>query len=96
MGMSLEEASKIKNTDIAKELALPPVKLHCSSQLHHTSFHSALFSLTDTVGFNVVLAEDAIRSAIRDYRKKQLSVADAPSGTLFTNAATSAQAQPAT
>ena len=30
-GLSLEEAGKIKNTEIAKELALPPVKLHCSS-----------------------------------------------------------------
>jgi len=63
-GLSLEDAGRIKNTDIAKELCLPPVKLHCS-----------------------MLAEDAIRSAIRDYRKKQQSVADAPSGTLFTNSA---------
>jgi hypothetical protein len=31
MGLSLDEAGKIKNTEIAKELALPPVKLHCSS-----------------------------------------------------------------
>jgi NifU-like protein involved in Fe-S cluster formation len=31
-GMSLEEAGKIKNTEIAKELSLPPVKLHCSSK----------------------------------------------------------------
>lgn len=31
MGLSLEEAGKIKNTEIAKELCLPPVKLHCSS-----------------------------------------------------------------
>jgi len=70
-GLSLEDAGRIKNTDIAKELSLPPVKLHCS-----------------------MLAEDAIRSAIRDYRKKQQSVADAPSGTLFTNTA-SASAAPA-
>jgi len=48
MGLSLEEAGKIKNTDIAKELCLPPVKLHCS-----------------------MLAEDAIRSAIRDYHSKR-------------------------
>jgi len=48
MGLSLEEAEKIKNTEIAKELCLPPVKLHCS-----------------------MLAEDAIRSAIRDYRTKR-------------------------
>ena len=47
-GLSLEEAGKIKNTEIAKELCLPPVKLHCS-----------------------MLAEDAIRSAIRDYKSKR-------------------------
>lgn len=46
-GMSIEEAGKIKNTTIAKELSLPPVKLHCS-----------------------MLAEDAIKSAIKDYQKK--------------------------
>jgi len=46
-GKSLEEAGKIKNTDIAEELALPPVKIHCS-----------------------VLAEDAIKAAIEDYRGK--------------------------
>ncbi|TGZ84472.1 iron sulfur cluster assembly protein 1, mitochondrial [Ascodesmis nigricans] len=46
-GMSLEDAGKIKNTEIAKELCLPPVKLHCS-----------------------MLAEDAIKSAIRDYQSK--------------------------
>ncbi|KAF5321113.1 hypothetical protein D9619_000835 [Psilocybe cf. subviscida] len=51
MGLSLEEAGKIKNTEIAKELCLPPVKLHCS-----------------------MLAEDAIRSAIRDYRSKRANV----------------------
>ncbi|KAJ3575161.1 hypothetical protein NP233_g1271 [Leucocoprinus birnbaumii] len=47
-GLSLDEAGKIKNTEIAKELCLPPVKLHCS-----------------------MLAEDAIRSAIRDYHSKR-------------------------
>ena len=47
-GMSLNDAELIKNTEIAKELSLPPVKLHCS-----------------------MLAEDAIQSAIRDYKKKQ-------------------------
>ncbi|MGC4068713.1 MAG: Fe-S cluster assembly scaffold IscU [Polyangiaceae bacterium] len=47
-GKSLTEASSIKNRDIAEELNLPPVKLHCS-----------------------VLAEDAIRRAIEDYRRKQ-------------------------
>jgi len=46
-GKSLEEAGRISNTDIAKELALPPVKIHCS-----------------------VLAEDAIKAAIEDYKKK--------------------------
>jgi len=47
-GRTLEEAEKIKNTDIVQELDLPPVKIHCS-----------------------VLAEDAIKSAIDDFRKKQ-------------------------
>ena len=47
-GKTLDEALEIRNTDIAAELALPPVKVHCS-----------------------VLAEDAIRAAIRDYSEKQ-------------------------
>ncbi len=47
-GKSLEEAAEIKNTEIAHELELPPVKIHCS-----------------------VLAEDAIKAAITDYREKQ-------------------------
>ena len=47
-GKSLEEAAKIKNTEIAQELELPPVKIHCS-----------------------VLAEDAIKAAIDDYKAKQ-------------------------
>lgn len=46
-GKSLDEAQQIKNTDIAQELALPPVKIHCS-----------------------ILAEDAIKAAIADYRQK--------------------------
>lgn len=46
-GKTLEEAAQIKNTEIAEELALPPVKIHCS-----------------------VLAEDAIKAAVEDYRKK--------------------------
>ncbi len=46
-GKTLDEATTIKNSDIAEELALPPVKVHCS-----------------------VLAEDAIRAAIDDYRNK--------------------------
>jgi nitrogen fixation NifU-like protein len=45
---TLDEALQIKNTDIAEELALPPVKVHCS-----------------------VLAEDAIKAAIDDYKSKQ-------------------------
>ncbi|KAK9467875.1 NifU-like N terminal domain-containing protein [Lipomyces arxii] len=47
-GMSLDEAGKVKNTTIARELSLPPVKLHCS-----------------------MLAEDAIKSAIKDYKTKR-------------------------
>ena len=47
-GKTLDEALTIKNADIAEELALPPVKIHCS-----------------------VLAEDAIKAAITDYRSKQ-------------------------
>ena len=47
-GQTVEEVEKIKNSDIAEELALPPVKIHCS-----------------------VLAEDAIKSAIADYKGKQ-------------------------
>ena len=46
-GKTIDEAGTIKNTDIAKHLALPPVKIHCS-----------------------VLAEDAIKAAIADYRAK--------------------------
>jgi len=47
-GKSVDDAMKIKNTDIAKELSLPPVKLHCS-----------------------MLAEDAIRAALHDYKTKK-------------------------
>ena len=46
-GRTLEEAGTIKNTEIAQELALPPVKIHCS-----------------------VLAEDAIKAAIKNYKEK--------------------------
>ena len=46
-GKSLDEADSIKNSDIAEELALPPVKIHCS-----------------------ILAEDAIKAALADYRSK--------------------------
>jgi nitrogen fixation NifU-like protein len=47
-GKSLDDAAAIQNTQIAEELALPPVKIHCS-----------------------ILAEDAIKAALQDYRKKQ-------------------------
>ena len=47
---TIDEASMIQNTEIVKELSLPPVKIHCS-----------------------VLAEDAIKSAIKDYQDKQKS-----------------------
>lgn len=47
-GKSVEEADQIKNTQIAEELALPPVKIHCS-----------------------ILAEDAIKKALQDYKDKQ-------------------------
>ena len=46
-GMTLDQAGSIKNSDIAEELALPPVKIHCS-----------------------ILAEDAIKAAVNDYRNK--------------------------
>jgi len=46
-GMHIDQASKLKNSEIAEELALPPVKIHCS-----------------------ILAEDAIKAAVDDYRKK--------------------------
>ena len=48
-GKTLEQAGEIKNTQIAEELALPPVKIHCS-----------------------ILAEDAIKAAIEDYKRKHL------------------------
>ena len=47
-GKKLDEAASIKNTEIAQELSLPPVKIHCS-----------------------VLAEDAIKAAVQNYREKQ-------------------------
>ena len=49
-GKTVNEASTIQNTEIVKELSLPPVKIHCS-----------------------VLAEDAIKAAIKDYQSKQIS-----------------------
>jgi iron-sulfur cluster assembly enzyme ISCU, mitochondrial len=71
MGKSLDEAGKIKNTEIAKELCLPPVKLHCSSALLsgvRSEWHEA-----DNLPLSnlIVLAEDAIRSAINDYKSKR-------------------------
>ncbi|MDP5210080.1 MULTISPECIES: Fe-S cluster assembly scaffold IscU [unclassified Microbulbifer] len=53
-GKTIDEAERIKNTAIAEELALPPVKIHCS-----------------------VLAEDAIKAAVRDIREKRGGAADA-------------------
>jgi nitrogen fixation NifU-like protein len=54
-GKTIDEAMGIKNTQIVEELALPPVKVHCS-----------------------VLAEDAIKAAIRNYQEKQDAPADKP------------------
>jgi nitrogen fixation protein NifU and related proteins len=48
-GKTLDEAATIKNTQIAEELSLPPVKIHCS-----------------------ILAEDAIKAAVEDYKKKHV------------------------
>jgi len=50
-GRTIDEASTIQNTEIVKELSLPPVKIHCS-----------------------VLAEDAIKAAIKDYREKNETI----------------------
>ena len=47
-GRTIDQATEIRNTDIAEELALPPVKIHCS-----------------------ILAEDAIKAAVADYKKRQ-------------------------
>lgn len=52
-GKSLDQALSIRNTEIAQELALPPVKIHCS-----------------------ILAEDAIKAAVADYRSKHPDVAE--------------------
>jgi len=49
-GMHIDDASNIRNSQIAEELALPPVKIHCS-----------------------ILAEDAIKAAVEDYKKKHLN-----------------------
>ena len=54
-GKTLDQALAIKNTAIAEELALPPVKIHCS-----------------------ILAEDAIKAAVSDYRSRHAAVVEAP------------------
>src|SRR4029450_5487391 len=55
-GKTLDEATSIRNTQIAEELALPPVKIHCS-----------------------ILAEDAIKAAVADYRSKTAGAAGSKS-----------------
>ena len=61
-GKTVEEALSIKNTDIVRELSLPPVKIHCS-----------------------VLAEDAIKAAIGDYKKKTAGKTEAVSASVASN-----------
>ena len=56
-GKTLDEAMSIRNTQIAAELALPPVKIHCS-----------------------ILAEDAIKAAVADYKERHGGAATAPAG----------------
>ena len=56
-GKTVEEALAIRNTQIVEELALPPVKVHCS-----------------------VLAEDAIKAAVKNYQEKQAQPATEPAG----------------
>lgn len=56
-GKSLDEANAIKNSEIAQELSLPPVKIHCS-----------------------MLAEDAIKAAVADYKEKNTSGAQSATG----------------
>ena len=68
-GKSLDEALTIKNTHIAEELALPPVKIHCS-----------------------ILAEDAIKAAVSDYRAKMSATATATATITTAAAATTLQA----
>src|SRR4051794_30982509 len=63
-GKTLDEASGIKNTQIAEELALPPVKIHCS-----------------------ILAEDAIKAAVADYKARHADAPPAPSAETATVAA---------
>jgi len=63
-GKTLDEALNIRNTHIAEELALPPVKIHCS-----------------------ILAEDAIKAAVQDYKDKHAAPADAQAETVAAAAA---------
>jgi len=60
-GRTLDEAGSIRNTEIAEELALPPVKIHCS-----------------------ILAEDAIKAAIDDYRQKHDTTNQEVAGSIST------------
>jgi nitrogen fixation NifU-like protein len=67
-GRTVDDAATIKNMDIAKELALPPVKIHCS-----------------------VLAEDAIKAAIADYKSKQAKTQPAAPAPASASGATAAK-----
>jgi nitrogen fixation NifU-like protein len=67
-GKTLDQAMQLKNTQIAEELALPPVKIHCS-----------------------ILAEDAIKAAITDYRQKHGSGAGSAEGVVAAEATAGAQ-----
>lgn len=64
-GKSIQDANGIKNQDIAKELCLPPVKLHCSSKI------IPIVKANPHHSFILVLAEDAIKAAINDYNSKK-------------------------
>ncbi|EAL22833.1 hypothetical protein CNBB0540 [Cryptococcus deneoformans B-3501A] len=68
-GMTLDQAGAVKNTEIAKELCLPPVKLHCS-----------------------LLAEDAIKSAIKDYQTKRAQRLASTNATLASSSSQPQQA----
>ncbi|AAW41962.1 iron-sulfur cluster assembly-related protein, putative [Cryptococcus deneoformans JEC21] len=68
-GMTLDQAGAVKNTEIAKELCLPPVKLHCS-----------------------LLAEDAIKSAIKDYQTKRAQRLASANATLASSSSQPQQA----
>jgi nitrogen fixation NifU-like protein len=70
-GKTLDQAMSIRNTQIAEELALPPVKIHCS-----------------------ILAEDAIKAAVADYRKKHADASAAERGAASPREAAQTEAQP--